>query len=173
MSVRIIIVICLFALDYLSLSSAARAAREGGNEYIQAALPSPSETRSPSPRPARRGGFAHVRWFIAGSIESDESPCDFSEKPFQSGTASWYGPGFHGRPMANQKPYDMHAATVAHKRLPLGTRVCIRNPANERVVVATVTDRGPYVEGRIVDLSKGVASALDIDGLGRVEIFVI
>ena len=172
MSVRIVLLICLLALDYLSLSSAARAAREGGNEYIQAAPVSLPETR-PSPRLVRRGGFAHVRWFIAGGEESDASPCDFTEKPFQSGTASWYGPGFHGRPMANQKPYDMYAATVAHKHLPLGTRVCIRNPANERVVVATVTDRGPYVGKRIIDLSKGVANALDIDGLGKVDIFVI
>lgn len=169
MFIRIVFAVCLLALDYLSLSSAESAAREGGNEYIQAA----PKSASPSPRTTRRGSLASVRWFTAGSRESDDSPCSLDEKPFQRGIASWYGPGFHGRPMANTKPYDMYAATVAHKQLPLGTRVCIRNPANERVVVATVTDRGPYIDGRIVDLSKGVAHALDIDGVSKVEIFLM
>ena len=169
MFARIVFAALLVALDYLSLPSAKGFAAEVGNEYIQAAV----VTASPSPRSVRRGGFAGVRWFTAGSNESDASPCDLTEKPYQSGTASWYGPGFHGRPMANTKPYDMYAATVAHRVLKLGTKVCIKNPANGRVVVATVTDRGPYTEDlRIVDLSMGVALALDIK-LGKVEIFVI
>lgn len=164
MSIRIVALVFLFALDYLSLSSVEGSANEGGNEYIQA-------TRTPPI--LHKGTLAGVRWYTLGSPESDALPCDLAEKPFQRGTASWYGPGFHGRPMANTKPYNMYAATVAHKQLPLGTRVCIKNASNERVVVATVTDRGPYISGRIIDLSKGVARALGIDGIGRVEIFVI
>ena len=151
MFARIVFAALLLALDYLSLPSAEGSAPEVGNEYIQAV----TVTAPPSPRPARRGGFAGVRWFTAGSTESDASPCDLAEKPYQSGTASWYGPGFHGRPMANTKPYDMYAATVAHRYLKLGTKVCIKNPANDRVVVATVTDRGPYTEDpRIVWLNR-------------------
>lgn len=171
MFARMVSLLLLLALDYLSLSSSVYSAPEGGNEYIQAAA------RPPFPRsrvrPPRKGGFTSVSWFVAGGEESDASACDFNEKPFQTGVASWYGADFHGKAMANQKPYDMHAATVAHRRLPLGTKVCIRNLANERIVVATVTDRGPYVGARIVDLSKGVAQALAIDGLGKVEIFVM
>ena len=169
MFARIVFAVVLLALDYLSLSSAEGSAREGGNEYIQAA----KVVASPSPRPPRKGSFTHVRWFTAGSQESNDSPCDLGEKPFQKGIASWYGPGFQGRPMKNGQLYDMEAATVAHKELPLGTRVCILNPASGRVVVATVTDRGPFIKGRIVDLSKGLARALEIDGISRVEIFVI
>jgi rare lipoprotein A (peptidoglycan hydrolase) len=162
----------LFALDYLSLSSATTVAREGGNEYIQATpeFIAPSNTPHPTHRSSH---FMGVAWFHSDSETSDASECDLREEPFQRGTASWYGPGFNGRPMANGDRFDMEAATVAHKKLPLGTRVCIKNPANERVVIATVTDRGPYVGERIVDLSKGVARALDIKGLSRVEIFVI
>ncbi len=91
-------------------------------------------------------------------------------KHTQTGIASWYGPGFHGRPMANGKPYNMRALTVAHRTLPLGTMVRIRNHSNGKEVVAKVTDRGPYIPGRIVDLSKGVADRLGIDGLERVTI---
>lgn len=76
--------------------------------------------------------------------------------------ASWYGQAFHGRAMANGAPYDMYAATIAHRELPLGTRVELENPETGRKVVAVVTDRGPFVEGRDVDLSYGVARALSL-----------
>lgn len=76
--------------------------------------------------------------------------------------ASWYGPGFDGRPMANGDPYDRHAATIAHKTLPLGTQVELTNPRTGVTVHAVVTDRGPYVEGRDVDLSYGLAERLDV-----------
>jgi LysM repeat protein len=76
--------------------------------------------------------------------------------------ASWYGHAFHGRPMANGAPYDMYAATIAHRELPLGTRVELENPETGRKVVAVVTDRGPFVEGRDVDLSYGLARSLSL-----------
>jgi rare lipoprotein A len=77
--------------------------------------------------------------------------------------------------MANGLRYDMHRFTVAHRKLPLGTTVCITNPKNGRSVVATVTDRGPYAGKRIVDLSKRIATELDIlkVGVASVEIHVI
>ena len=111
-------------------------------------------------------------WFIP-SRRDGAILCGTNEAPYERGTASWYGPRFDGKLMANGKHFDMEAATVAHKHLPLGTRVCVRNPENERIVVAIVTDRGPYIKGRIIDLSKGVARALEISGLGDVEIYVI
>ena len=80
--------------------------------------------------------------------------------------ASWYGPGFDGRPMANGQPYDRHAATIAHRTLPLGTRVRLTNPETGVTVEARVTDRGPYVAGREVDLSYGLARRLDLVGRG-------
>ena len=160
-------VLSLIALDYLSLSSANTFAYEGGNEYIQASLSRPLS-------PAHKKTLEHspVKWTLSTAVNTQRE-CPLSSTPFAVGTASWYGPGFEGKPMANGSRFRMLAATIAHLSLPLGTRVCIKNPENERVVVATVTDRGPYVSGRIVDLSLGVARALAIGGLGKVEIFVI
>ncbi len=80
--------------------------------------------------------------------------------------ASWYGKEHHGRPMANGVPYDMHAPTIAHKELPLGTRVLLENPVTGEKATATVTDRGPYISGRDVDLSYHLAQRLSLERQG-------
>ena len=89
--------------------------------------------------------------------------------------ASWYGQDFHGKPMANGDIYDMHAATIAHKEIPLGTRVELKNTETGEKVRAVVTDRGPYVEGRDVDLSYGLAQRLSLveQGIGRLTMRVL
>lgn len=96
--------------------------------------------------------------------------------------ASWYGPGFHGRQMANGDTYNQYAMTVAHKTLPFGTKLCIKNPDNGKSVVAVVTDRGPYQSiyrpgkaPRDIDLSKGVADRLGVtqQGIARVVVTYI
>lgn len=76
--------------------------------------------------------------------------------------ASWYGRNFHGKPMANGKPYNMYANTIAHKDLPLGTEVELNNPRTGESTRAVVTDRGPYIKGRDVDLSYGLARKLSL-----------
>lgn len=83
-------------------------------------------------------------------------------------TASWYGKNFHGKPMANGSPYNMYANTIAHKELPLGTEVELNNPRTGESTKAVVTDRGPYIEGRDVDLSYGLARKLSLleNGIG-------
>jgi rare lipoprotein A len=113
-----------------------------------------------------------VQEIIPTETPRQDSSCNLTYHPYQRGTASWYGPGFHGRKMANGMPYNMKAYTVAHPTLRLGTEVCITNRANGRSIKATVTDRGPYVHPRIVDLSKRIADELDITerGLGNVVI---
>jgi rare lipoprotein A len=90
-------------------------------------------------------------------------------------TVSWYGPGFQGKPMANGERYNMYAMTAAHQKLPLGTVVHLRNPANGKTVVVTIADRGPYVSGRSFDLSKGAAQKLGIvqQGIASVEVLKI
>lgn len=88
----------------------------------------------------------------------------------QRGLASWYGPGFHGRLTANGERYDMHELTAAHKTLPFGTEVLVRNPRNGKEVVVRINDRGPFVAGRVIDLSKAAAQAVGIDGIGVVEL---
>jgi len=90
-------------------------------------------------------------------------------------TASWYGRNHHGRTMANGKTFDMNAATLAHRILPFGTRVELVNPGTGQSVQATVTDRGPFVSGRDVDLSYGLAKKLSVadKGVSRLLMRVI
>jgi len=83
--------------------------------------------------------------------------------------SSWYGPGFDGRLTANGERYNQHALTAAHKTLPFGTRlrVCFKSCA-----IVRVTDRGPYIHGRELDLSKGAADVIGLtgSGVGRIKV---
>lgn len=86
--------------------------------------------------------------------------------------ASWYGPKFHGKMTANGEVYDQMAFTAAHKSLSFGTLLKITNPKNGRSVIVRINDRGPYIEGRDLDLSKGAAIELGIlrRGVARLKI---
>jgi len=75
-------------------------------------------------------------------------------------TASWYGPRFHGRLTANGEIYDQMAFTAAHKTMPFGTLLKLTNPKTQKIVIVRINDRGPYILGRELDLSKGAAVAL-------------
>lgn len=90
----------------------------------------------------------------------------------ERGIASWYGPGFHEALTSNGERYDMYAMTAAHKTLPLPCYVQVTNLRNGRSVVVRVNDRGPFKDGRIIDLSYTAASKLDIlrDGTAFVEV---
>jgi rare lipoprotein A len=96
-------------------------------------------------------------------------------KPFQVGTASWYGQIFDGKPTASGEPYDMYDMTAAHLTLPMGSYVRVTNLRNGRAVVVRVNDRGPIVPGRIIDLSYGAAQALEFRqrGLQRVRLDLV
>ncbi|HZH09360.1 MAG TPA: septal ring lytic transglycosylase RlpA family protein [Microvirga sp.] len=87
-------------------------------------------------------------------------------KEFQRGTASWYGPGFHGRRTASGERFDSYQMTAAHRSLPFGTRLRVVNEANGRSVVVRVNDRGPFTHRRIIDLAKGPAQALGLTSSG-------
>lgn len=90
----------------------------------------------------------------------------------QSGVASWYGPKFHGRKTSNGETYNMYEMTAAHKTLPIPVFVHVKNLENGRTAVVRVNDRGPFIDGRIIDLSFAAAKKLGVDGPGtaRVEI---
>lgn len=87
----------------------------------------------------------------------------------QSGRVSWYGPGFHGRQTASGEIFDSGDLTMAHRSLPLGSRVLVTNLDNGRSVVLRVNDRGPYAGGRIGDLSRAAAGRLDFIDDGVVQ----
>lgn len=88
----------------------------------------------------------------------------------QTGIASWYGPNFHGQKTANGEIFDMHDLTAAHKLLPLPSYVEVTNLKNQKRVTVRVNDRGPFHDGRILDLSFAAATALDLVGPGTGEI---
>lgn len=88
----------------------------------------------------------------------------------QTGVASWYGPDFHGKYTSNGEIYDMHALTAAHKTLPLGVFVRVRNTENDRELIVRVNDRGPFVKGRIIDLSYAAAKKLGVDVAGTAPV---
>lgn len=93
----------------------------------------------------------------------------------QEGTASWYGPGFHGRPTASGEAYDMEAMTAAHPSLPLGTRIRVTVLATGRRTELRVNDRGPFTKGRVLDVSRAAARRLGIlrRGTARVRLEVL
>jgi rare lipoprotein A len=95
-------------------------------------------------------------------------------RAIETGMASWYGGKFHGRRTASGEPYDMHEMTAAHRQLPFGTRVEVRNPENGRSVVVRITDRGPFARNRILDVSYAAAQELGMIGPGTawVELYV-
>src|SRR6476660_10153564 len=98
-----------------------------------------------------------------------------TSRPYQVGTASWYGSYFHGRATASGEPYNMYDLTAAHRKLPLGTWVRVTNLRNGRAVIVRINDRGPYVAPRIIDVSYSVARILEFkaQGLQRVRLDVV
>jgi rare lipoprotein A len=96
------------------------------------------------------------------------------QTPYQIGMASWYGKQFHGRTTASGEDFDMFELTAAHRVLPLGTYVKVTNLRNGKSIVVRVNDRGPFVQGRIMDLSYGAARMLSFrDGVERVQLDVV
>ncbi len=96
-------------------------------------------------------------------------------KPYQVGTASWYGEYFEGKPTASGEPYNMYDLTAAHPTLPLGTYVKVTNLRNRRAVVVRINDRGPIVDGRIIDVSYSAAKVLRFHtaGVQRVRLDIV
>lgn len=121
-------------------------------------------------------------WFIRGAILllivalSACAPYHARRKAVQyeaTGVASWYGPGFAGRKTANGERYKPSGLTAAHKTLPFGTHVRVTNLANDRSVVVRINDRGPFVKGRIIDLSNGAAKKIGLVATGTAKVEVV
>lgn len=89
---------------------------------------------------------------------------------YQTGIASWYGPNFQGNPTANGEIFDMNELTAAHKSLPFNTRVKVVDLSSGNQVVVRINDRGPFVKGRIIDLSRKAAEKLGIIDSGTTKV---
>ncbi|TAN11028.1 MAG: septal ring lytic transglycosylase RlpA family protein [Burkholderiaceae bacterium] len=100
---------------------------------------------------------------LSDYLKRHSPPTGLGLKPgrlLERGMASWYGPGFHGQTTANGERFDQDEFTAAHQTLPFGTKVLVKNPRTGKQVVVRINDRGPFVGGRIIDLSKAAAKAL-------------
>lgn len=113
--------------------------------------------------------------FEASPLPEQKPEIDLAVIEVKEGIASWYGIPFHGKRTASGSKFDMNEMTVATRDIPLGELVLIENLRNGRQAIATVTDRGPYVDGRIVDVSWAVAEVLGMtqDGVVPVRIKVL
>ncbi len=122
--------------------------------------PSPSAKNVP-PVPSPAGAPPSERNPSAPIVQGEE------------GIASWYGIPYHGRRTASGEIYDMYKMTAAHRTLPFGTQVRVHDLDNGRDVTVRINDRGPFVEGRIIDLSKAAAQAMGMPGLARVRLEIL
>lgn len=149
---------CLFAVAFLSCAVLAGCARDA------ARVPEPS--RSPDPVPVSRdtGLEPTLKPYRINGVRY--YPVPDSEGFVEYGNLSWYGGKFHGRPTASGETYDMYKKSAAHKTLPMGTWVRVVNLANNCETVVRINDRGPFVKGRILDLSYASAKELGLTGLG-------
>ncbi len=97
-------------------------------------------------------------------------PIPSAEGYVEQGIASWYGKKFHGRPTSSGKIFDMYQVSAAHKTLPLGTSLKVTNLGNNKSIVVKVNDRGPFIAGRIIDMSFKAAEMLDMINKGTAKV---
>ena len=129
----------------------------------------PAPQQEPTPTPAPQENQADQADTVAKS-KKIRSP-----RTMQSGKASWYGPGFHGKPTASGEVFDQALMTAAHNTLPLGSKAKVINLANGNSVEVKINDRGPFADGRIIDLSRAAAGALGIlvSGVAQVRVEIL
>jgi rare lipoprotein A len=99
-------------------------------------------------------------------------PAHIQSKPHQIGFSSYYAHKFHGRPTASGEIFDMNGLSAAHRELPLGTIIRVTHLGNGKSIVVKVNDRGPFVEGRILDLSLGAARKLEMIEAGVAKVMI-
>ena len=115
-------------------------------------------------------GCVLVAIFGCAGAGPDLEPDPDSRASVQTGIASYYGHEFHGRTTASGETYDEEALTAAHRKLPFGSRVRVTNLENDKAVTLRINDRGPFVEGRIIDVSYRAARELDFVQAGLVRV---
>jgi rare lipoprotein A len=114
-----------------------------------------------------------VMWLAACSVPPSRIPPPVASRGAnQSGIASWYGPGFHGKATASGVIYNQHDLTAAHQTLPLGTRVLVTNLDNGKSVEVLINDRGPFAKGRIIDLSFAAGDTLGMIRPGTIPVHI-
>ncbi|WP_371113561.1 MULTISPECIES: septal ring lytic transglycosylase RlpA family protein [unclassified Helicobacter] len=134
----------------------------GGNSSLMAGMRESEAIQRATMRPYQIAG----KWYYPTKVKIGET---------FDGIASWYGPNFHAKATSNGETYNMHAHTAASKTLPMNTIVKVLNKENGKTTIVRINDRGPFVEGRIIDLSNIAAKDIDMvsKGTARVKVEVI
>jgi rare lipoprotein A len=149
----------------------------GGHKNAKVQVPSPPALPGPTPEssPARAPKDTPTVADQGAQDERIEVPAGTKPVFEESGMASWYGAPYHNRRGSNGEVYDMNAMTAAHRTLPLGSIVRVTNVKTGHAAIVRITDRGPFIEGRILDLSLAAAKALDVyqPGVARVRLEVL
>ncbi|KZE36578.1 hypothetical protein AVW15_00195 [Chelatococcus daeguensis] len=161
--------IVVLALGLANCSSATQKVSSAKIDPKYGVAPSPRVVADGKPVP-KGGGRDHTGkpYQVAGKTYIPK----LNEKYTATGTASWYGADFHGRLTANGEVFDKHSIAAAHPTLPLPSYVRVTNLANNRSMVVRVNDRGPFHGGRIIDVSRSVADALDFRRAGTAQVKV-
>jgi rare lipoprotein A len=132
------------------------------------AAPPPAQAQPSEPESASESRSAGPQT----NAEQPEFPLDAKPLWSETGIASWYGAPYHNRRASNGEIYDMHAMTAAHRTLPLGTIVRVTDIKTGSSAMVRITDRGPFIEGRIIDLSRSAAEKVGIVQRGTAEVRV-
>ncbi len=145
-----------------------------------ATKPAPVLLRGPQPTPSQSqaldsdssvAGVPRLGSDATAGVDTGQNVLTTPVEPWsEQGIASWYGPRFHGRRTASGERFNTHELTAAHKTLPFGTRVRVTSLVNGKEVVVRINDRGPFIKGRIIDLSRAAALALGLTGIKQVQI---
>ena len=142
-----------------------------------AVAPAPPVDETEQPLPEGTPPTADKPTSSPDSYPSAAAEINRETKPVEveTGIASWYGAPYHNRRGSNGEVYDMNAMTAAHRTLPLGSVVRVTNLQSEKSAVVRITDRGPFIEGRIIDLSQAAAKQIGLvqKGTGRVRVEVL
>lgn len=136
-------------------------------------VPPPPAPRTPSRRPAESARKTPAPRPPVRTSDRDEKPSPLGppDAPYvETGIASWYGHPYHGRIAANGERYDMEQMTAAHRTLPFDTWVHVINLLNQKAVDVRITDRGPFIDGRVIDLSHAAAKAIEMIGPGTAQV---
>ena len=132
--------------------------------------PSPQEKTTQKPPAGTPPAESAGSRLPDASLETIEIPPDVKPLLVETGIASWYGAPYHNRRGSNGEIYDMHAMTAAHRTLPLGSVVRVTDIASGNSAVVRITDRGPFIEGRIVDLSQAAAKKIGLVQKGTAKV---
>lgn len=139
---------------------------------VATTAPTTTTTTEPAPKPPVTAPAASSNVEEDADLAEPTIPADAKPLDTETGLASWYGPPYHNRRGSNGEVYNMHAMTAAHRTFPLGSIVRVTNIKTGRTALVRITDRGPFIPGRIVDLSLAAAHKLDVWLPGVAEVKV-